>query len=138
MLPRHTSATHAFESGPRDGAGGRPAQVFIHDLDVAPAQMLQAVLHRILQPLALEIVSDLVRGGLTYIEHRFARHMLRLDLLTHGPPPAVQRALLRRGHGADGPAAGSSCPGSPAAAFETAEAEVVLVDGETGSAARVG
>ena len=53
--------------------------------------MLQAVLHRILQPLAFEIVIHLVGGGLTHIEHRFPRHMLRFDLLTHGPPPAPHR-----------------------------------------------
>ena len=36
------------------------AQVVIHDLDVTPPELLQPVPHRILQPLALEVVLHLM------------------------------------------------------------------------------
>jgi hypothetical protein len=44
-----------------DEPRGGPAQVVIHDLNVTPPELLQPVLHRILQPLALEVVVHLMR-----------------------------------------------------------------------------
>lgn len=52
---------HASKPRACDESGGRPAQVVIHDLNVTPPELLQPVLHRILQSLALEVVLHLMR-----------------------------------------------------------------------------
>src|SRR6266446_3110180 len=115
---------HAFEPRSGDHAGGGPAQVFIHDLDLTPTQVLQAILHRILQPLTFEVVSDLVGGRLANIQNRLPLHMLRLDLVTHHTPPASgrRREPGRRAAAAVGPATRSSFLGCRAGTSETTDA----------------
>jgi hypothetical protein len=51
---------HPFESAARDQAGGRTAEVFVHDLNLAPAQAEETVAHCVLQALAFEVVCDLI------------------------------------------------------------------------------
>jgi hypothetical protein len=102
---------HALEAGTRHRPGGRSAQVLIHDLDLAPPQLSEPVLHGVLQLLALQVVGDLVGRLLAHVEHGFARHVLRLHLVTHGPPPGrrglgTSRAYARA---AGGPATAPSC-----------------------------
>src|SRR6266516_4197828 len=81
---------------------------------------MQSVLHRVLQPLAFEIVIHLVRRRLTHIQNGFARNVLRSDLVTHEAPPALhwRRASDRRAGAGVGRAVESSVPGFPAAASE--------------------
>jgi hypothetical protein len=79
----------AFKAGARDRAGGGPTQVFIHHLDLTPAYVMQPVLHRILQPLAFEIVIDLVGGGLACVHTAAFRATccdLILSLMARLPP----------------------------------------------------
>src|SRR5262249_15034338 len=54
----------------RDRAGGGPTQVFIHHVHLAPGHCCSPALHRVLQPLAFEIVSHLVGGRLAHIQNR--------------------------------------------------------------------
>lgn len=97
---------HAFETRTRDRPGCRPTQIFIHNFDLAPSQLLHAILHGILQLLAFQVVTDLVRGGLANIQNRLPLKMVWLDLVTHRPPPFCcrRRELFRCARAAVAPA----------------------------------
>src|SRR5439155_22894070 len=114
---------HAGESRPRDEPRGGPAQVVIHDIDLTPPELLQSILHRILQPLAFEVVVHLMDRRLPHIHNGFPCQMLRLDFVTHRAPPAsTRRRRRRRARAAAAPATGSSSLGSRKAASETTDA----------------
>jgi hypothetical protein len=76
----NTLPHYAFETRTRDRPGRRPTQIFIHNFDLAPSQLLQAILHGILQLLTFQIVTDLVWGGLATIQNRLSLKMVWLDL----------------------------------------------------------
>jgi hypothetical protein len=79
---------HALEATARFDARCRAAEILINDLDLRKTQIAKARLHGVLQLAALAVVSDLEGRGLPHVQHRFARPVLRLDLLTHCPPRA--------------------------------------------------
>jgi hypothetical protein len=74
---------HAFKAGSGNRSGGGPAQIFIHNLDLAPTQISQPLLHRVLELLAFQIVCNLIRRRLTDVENRFTGKVVRGDLFTH-------------------------------------------------------
>src|SRR5438093_1293200 len=86
-----------------------PRRAFDH-LDLTPPELLQSTLHRILQPLAFEVVVHLMGRRLTNIQNRFPRLMVWLVLVTHHAPPASSRRRRRRRRvrEAAAPATGSS------------------------------
>src|SRR5678815_1892754 len=95
-LPQAHLCDHALETGPSHCSRGRSAQIFIDDLDLAPTQVAQSFLHRVLELLALQVVVDLIGRGLTHIQNRLPFQMMRLDLFTHRvpPQPTVRRPVL--------------------------------------------
>src|SRR6202011_6173146 len=72
----------------------RAAQIIVHHGDLLPPQLPYTRLHAVLQFLALDVVLYLIRRRLTDIENGFTRQMVRLNLITHRPPPCRRR---RRG-----------------------------------------
>src|SRR5262249_30102137 len=85
--PQANFGDHAFKPGPFHATGGRAPEVLVHDLDLAPAQLAQTRLHRVLQLLTLGVVSNLEVGRLTDVEHSLALQVVCLDLFTHRAPP---------------------------------------------------
>src|SRR5439155_18442013 len=110
----------ALEAGPLDTAGRRLAEILVDDLDVAPAETAQPVGHRVLEPPALFVVQQLLRGRLPDVEHRAAREMPGGDLLTHRRPPRRPRPRRAAAVRAARPGRGAPPPGGLATAARAA------------------
>jgi transposase InsO family protein len=80
---------HALEPGPLDAARRRSSEVVVDHFNLGPAELGQPFPHGVLQRAALPVVENLMGGGLTDVEQRFARQVMRLDLVSsHDRPPS--------------------------------------------------
>src|SRR5262249_34691092 len=119
---------HPLKARANDHARRGPTEVLVHDVDLLPTQLMQSLLHRILQPLALQVVVDLVGRRLTHVQDRLSSQMLRFHLVTHRAPPGPGRLPPsdRLRAAATGPATRSSSLACPAGASEMTDARGVL------------
>jgi hypothetical protein len=106
--PEADLGDHALKTGADDAAGGRAAEVVVHDLNLGPTQLPQAGLHGVLQLLAFEVVSGLESRGLSDVEDSTALKMVGVDFIAHErlPRASGRRGVGRGRHEASGPGVG--------------------------------
>ena len=93
---------HPLEAHPLRVAVSGSSQILIDDIDLAPAEQPQPLLHPVLQFLTLQVVNHLIGRRLSHVEDGLALRVLRLDLVTHRAPPRREPSWGARGGGSGG------------------------------------